>query len=454
MEELEGYRGSSLKAILEAGASIGDRVRIVSGNLIYEGILMPRAGVCDDKHIVIKLDNGYNIGVKITPNLKIQVLEKASKRKIGRIEAEMQISYKERLPTVSIISTGGTIASRVDYKTGAVYPALTAEDLYSAVPELGEIANIHAEVLFSIFSENMTCEHWAKIAETAAKRIEEGFNGVVIAHGTDTMGYTAAALSFALQKLPVPVILVGSQRSSDRPSSDAAINLTCAVITAGKAPFAEVAIVMHGSSSDDFCLAHRGTKVRKCHTSRRDAFQSINAKPLAIIKPTGEISILTKNYNPRRKDNYVEVKAKFDPKVALVKTYPGMTGEIIDTLIDKGYHGIVIEGTGLGHTPYSIFPSIKRAIEEGIAVVMTSQCLWGRINMNVYRTGVELLNMGVIPGEDMLPETALVKLMWTLAQTREPSEVRRIMLTNIAGEISPRTAHSYFLANPYEKVGG
>ncbi|RLE51181.1 MAG: Glu-tRNA(Gln) amidotransferase GatDE subunit D [Candidatus Methanomethylicota archaeon] len=451
MKELEGYKGISLKVLLDAGVKIGDRIKITSRGHVFEGILMPRAGVCDDRHVVIKLDNGYNIGIRVNENTKIEVLE--------RKEVELAFKREEALfekkviePRVSIISTGGTIASRVDYKTGAVYPALTAEDLYSVVPELNNIANIKAEVLFSIFSENMTPKHWIEIAKKVAKYIEEGFDGVVIAHGTDTMGYTAAALSFALQKLPIPVVLVGSQRSSDRPSSDAAINLICAVNTAGKAPFAEVVIVMHGSSSDTFCLAHRGTKVRKCHTSRRDAFQSINASPLAMIKPSGEIIMLTRDYRKRKNDHYVELKASFDPKVALVKIFPGMTSDLIDVLVDKEYHGIVIEGTGLGHTPYSIFPAIERAIQEGIAVVMTSQCLWGRINMNVYRTGVELLNMGVIPGEDMLPETALVKLMWVLAQTRDLKEVRKLMLTNIAGEINPRSVHSHFIANPYENL--
>ncbi len=450
MKVLEGYRGVSLKVLMSAGAKIGDRIRVKSKGIIYEGLLMPRAGVCDDKHIVIKLDNGYNIGVRVREDTIIEVLER------GEVELKFKVETKPteksiEKPRVSIISTGGTIASRVDYKTGAVYPALTAEDLYSVVPELGNIAYIKAEVLFSIFSENMTCEHWTKIAQRIAEHIQEGVDGVVVAHGTDTMGYTAAALSFALQKLPVPVVLVGSQRSSDRPSSDAAMNLICAVNTAGKAPFAEVVIVMHGSSSDTFCLAHRGTKVRKCHTSRRDAFQTINDKPLAIITPSGEIKMLTQNYKPRRSDRELELKANFDPKVALVKVYPGMTRDLIDILVDKGYHGIVLEGTGLGHTPYSIFPAIERAIQEGIAVVMTSQCLWGRINMNVYRTGVELLNMGVIPGEDMLPETAYVKLMWVLAQTRDLKEVKRLMLTNIAGEINPRSVHAHFLANPYEK---
>jgi len=444
LKKLEGYRGISLEKLLEANVTIGDRIKIIGENFTYEGILMPRAGVCDDKHIVIKLNNGYNIGVKVTPNIKIEVLKRIGKREIQRREV---IKKQRNLPKVSIISTGGTIASRVDYKTGAVYPALTAEDLYYAVPELEEIAEIDAEILFSIFSENMTPKHWEKIAEKTSKKIEEGFRGIVIAHGTDTMGYTAAALSFALQKTPIPIVLVGSQRSSDRPSSDAAINLICAVTAARKAPFAEVVIVMHGSSSDEYCLAHRGTKVRKCHTSRRDAFQSINSEPLAKITVKGEIEMLTEKYNKRRSDRKVELKAKFDPKVALIKTYPGMTGEIIEFLTDKGYHGIVIEGTGLGHTPESMFPAIKRAIEEEIAIVMTSQCLWGRINMNVYRTGVELLNMGVIPGEDMLPETAYVKLMWTLAQTRNLEEVKRIMLTNIAGEINPRSSHKYFISN-------
>ncbi|MCS7384638.1 MAG: asparaginase domain-containing protein, partial [archaeon GB-1867-097] len=200
-----------------------------------------------------------------------------------------------------------------------------------------------------------------------------------------------------------------------------------------------------GSSSDEYCLVHRGTKVRKCHTSRRDAFQSINAKPLAIVKPNGKIEMLMEKYSPRREDKEYELKAKFDSKVALLKMYPGIREDLIETLIDRGYHGIVIEGTGLGHAPSRLLKTIRRAIEEEIPIVMTSQCIWGRINMNVYRTGVELLNAGVIPGEDMLPETATVKLMWILAQTRDLKEVRELMLTNIAGEINPRTTHGTYL---------
>jgi len=440
--ESYGYRGELVALLKKANVSVYDRIEVkTSDGFVFQGILMPKPELSAPYIIVLKLDNGYNIGVAIDSSTEIHLIEKGKLSQPTPPKASLKI--REDLPIVSILGTGGTIASRVDYKTGAVYPAFTVEDLYSLVPELSEISRLRMELLFNIFSEDMTPAYWKVIAEKVAKHIEEGVDGVVIAHGTDTMGYTAAALSFALRNLPVPVVLVGAQRSSDRPSSDAALNLIGAVSVAAKAPFAEVVVVMHGETSDSFCLAHRGTKVRKCHTSRRDAFRSINAKPLAkIIGDT--IKMLTNDYLPRDKKRELKVMSDFDEKVALVKTFPGMTPDLIDTLIDKGYHGIVIEGTGLGHAPRSILSSIKRAIDEGIAVVMTSQCIWGRINMNVYRRGVELLKMGVIPGEDMLPETALVKLMWVLAQTRDLKEVRRLMLTNIAGELNPRTIHSHY----------
>ena len=184
-----------------------------------------------------------------------------------------------------MLGTGGTIASKVEYETGAVKPAMTTEDLIEAVPEIAFVADIEARVLFNIFSENMTPELWERIVDAVAKAFEEGFEGVVVAHGTDTMAYTAAALSFAFRGLPAPIAFVGAQRSSDRPSSDAAFNLHAAVLTAAEAPFAEVVVVMHGEPGDTYALAHRGTKVRKMHTSRRDAFQSINARPLAKIYP-------------------------------------------------------------------------------------------------------------------------------------------------------------------------
>ncbi|MCX8169374.1 MAG: Glu-tRNA(Gln) amidotransferase subunit GatD [Candidatus Methanomethylicia archaeon] len=438
MEGLSNYSDFIIKKLLNVNIKIGDEIRIIDGLNVYEGILMPRPILGDNNSIVLKLRNGYNIGVRIHENIIIEKIDEYG------ISMKTEV-YKEARgigkPRVYIIGTGGTIASRVDYLTGAVYPALTPEELYELIPELGEIAFLEMESLFNIFSEDMTPDKWKKIAEKTYEKIMEGWDGIIIPHGTDTMGYTAAALSFAIRNPPIPIVLTGAQRSSDRPSSDANLNMICSAIVASKAPFAEVTVVMHSTSNDDTCTAHKGTKVRKCHTSRRDTFKTINAKPLATVKPNGEIIMHTKEYRSRGFHDNVILEAEFDPKVVLLKVYPGISEEIMHSIIDLGYHGIVLEGTGLGHVPQTIIEVIKRAIEEEIPVVMTSQCLWGRVNMNVYRRGVELLKIGVIPGEDMLPETALVKLMWTLAKTRNMNEIREIMMNNIAGEINLKSAY-------------
>ncbi|MEM0320322.1 MAG: Glu-tRNA(Gln) amidotransferase subunit GatD, partial [Candidatus Nezhaarchaeales archaeon] len=250
------------------------------------------------------------------------------------------------------------------------------------------------------------------------------------------------ALSFALQQLPVPIALVGAQRSSDRPSSDAALNMLGATIIAARAPFAEVVVVMHENISDENLIAIRGTRARKCHTSRRDAFKPINDTPVARVVNGRDVVILAEDLRPRSEDRKnLKVHANFDKRVALIKVYPGIPPEAIEWTLNAGYRGLVIEGTGLGHAPSYVLSSIKKLIDHGMIVVMTSQCLWGRVNMNVYRTGVELLRMGVIPCEDMLPETALVKLMWCLANSKDEQEVKKLMLTNIAGEMKSRTEY-------------
>lgn len=437
-EKLPGYRGLALKTLLDIGAEIGDLIRIIKEDAVLEGILIPRSEYCDDRHVVIKIKSGYNIGVEITPTTRIE-----------RVGAEAKPAFisppppeqKSNLPAVTILATGGTIASRVDYRTGAVRPVISASDLYSIVPELSDIAVIETEILFNVFSEDLTPKHWSAMAEAVAKHIARGVQGVVITHGTDMMGYSAAALSFALQNLPVPVVFVGAQRSEDRPSSDAAMNLIGAVLAASKAPFAEVVVAMHETPSDDAIVLHRGTKVRKCHTSRRDAFKTINAKPLARVLDNN-IQMLINNYRPRDPSRNLILKPNFDERAALIKFYPSMNPKIIDWHVSEGYKGIVLEGSGLGHIRRECFPAIKRAIENGVVVAMTSQCIWGRVNMNVYSNGRDLLAMGVIPLGDMLAETALVKMMWSLAQTKDPEEVRRLLLTNIANEFSERTVES------------
>jgi len=434
-KEFAGYKGRALQVLKKAEAEIGDIIRITRDKEAYEGVLIPRSEYGDDKHIVIKLQSGYNTGIKITSTTNIKKIGTGTKPTFTPPPLPTQ---KPHLPKVAIISTGGTIASRVDYRTGAVRPALSASDLYSVVPELSQIATIDAEILFSLFSENITTKHWTETATTVAKHIKNGAAGVVIAHGTDTLAYTSAALSFALQELSVPVILVGSQRSADRPSSDAATNLIGAVKAASTAPFAEVVIAMHETISDKTIVFHRGTKARKCHTSRRDTFRSINTTPIAKIEDE-KITMLAEHYQKRHPSRQLVLKPNFDEKVALVKFHPGLNPETIESYIEKGYRGIILEGTGLGHVGNYCFPAIRKAIETGMVVAMTSQCIWGRIDMNVYDQGRDLLAMGVTPLEDMLSETALVKLMWVFGQTKDTEEAKRILTQNTANEFSPRT---------------
>jgi glutamyl-tRNA(Gln) amidotransferase subunit D len=436
-EKLAGYKGTALKALKDAEAQIGDVVRVSNIGEEYEGTLIPRSELGDDKHIVIKLKNGYNIGIKVTRETRVKRTGESAKPMFSAPPLPEQSSS---LPRVVILSTGGTIASRVDYRTGGVRPALTANDLYSVVPELSTLAAIEAEIFSSVFSENITPRDWTQMAKKAAEHIRTGVAGVVIAHGTDTMGYTAAALSFALQDLPVPVVIVGAQRSADRPSSDAATNLIGAVTAAANAPFAEVVVAMHGTPSDKAIVYHQGVKVRKCHTSRRDAFKSINASPLAKLEG-GRIAMLVSRYRERDSTRRLVLKPAFEEKVGLLKFHPGFDPELIDWYVDSGFRGIVLEGTGLGHVGSGCIPAIRRAVREGVKVGMASQCLWGRVNMNVYETGRDLLDAGVLPLGDMLPETALVKMMWALGQPADAERVERLLGENVVGELSARSLY-------------
>ena len=415
----------------------GDRIRIKkksdSGVVVYEGVAMPTAS----RNVVIKLNSGYNIGIR-QENVEIEVIERGGRLKTekelkeGAVEGKetRKREVKDGLPALSILSTGGTIASKVDYRTGAVSPQFSTEDILEAIPELGQIANIKGKVIYSILSENMRAEYWRKLAAEVYNEIKNGAEGIIVTHGTDTMGYTAAALSFMVQT-PVPVVLVGSQRSSDRPSSDAAMNTICAAKVACS-DLAEVVVVMHGSTSDNFCLIHRGTKVRKMHTSARDAFQSINDTPIGkVIYDATDINKIRFEFfsaYTKRGENELELSDKLEDKCCLIKFYPGADPAILDFFIaQQGYKGIVLEGTGLGHVSAEWIPGVARAIKQGIPVVMTSQCLYGTICDRVYDTGRDLLRAGIIEGEDMLPETALVKLMWVLGQTSDMEEVRRLM---------------------------
>ncbi|MCL4404650.1 Glu-tRNA(Gln) amidotransferase subunit GatD, partial [Candidatus Marsarchaeota archaeon] len=350
-----------------------------------------------------------------------------------------------------LIYTGGTIGSKLDYKTGGVYMLLKPEELLYEVPELAGIADIEVEPLFSISSEDMSYHEWQKIAERVAEARKEGFRGVVVTIGTDTMHYASAALSFMLNGIGMPVVLTGAQRSSDRGSSDAFMNLYCSVVLAAKSDIAEVGICMHKNSSDDECGFILGTRARKMHTSRRDAFRPINSEYIATVSYKGEIKYGKSNYRKLNGEKQAALKTGFDKKVALIKAYPNSDPEIISHYAEKGYKGIIIEGTGLGHTPvstehegYSWLPEIKKAVEKGVIVGMTSQCLYGRVNPNVYRNLRLLSGSGVVYCEDMLPETAYVKLGWLLGNFKS-ADAKRMLSKNVAGELKDRSLYEEFL---------
>lgn len=434
------YKGLSAEFLDSSGLSIGDLIKIEKNGTSYFGILLDRAEDPDEKHIVIKLNSGYNVGIDVN-GAKAELVESGDKPKMEL--PPLNIDKDAEKPEISIVSTGGTVASVIDYKTGAVHPAFTADDLIRANPELLEHANINGKAIFNILSENMKPEYWVKTARSVADEINNGADGVVIAHGTDTMHYTSAALSFML-KTPVPVVVTGAQRSSDRPSSDAFMNLISAVVAA-KSDIAEVSLCMHAEEDDSYSYLHRGTKVRKMHTTRRDTFRSINALPLAKIKKS-QLKLVDKDavYNKRSEDPLI-IQDEIEEKVGFIKSYPGIQPDIIDYYIDKGYKGIVLEGTGLGHCPEGLIPPLERAADESVPVLMTSQCLYGLVNMNVYSTGRRILSAGVISGLDMLPETAFVKLVWALGQTDNVKEVEKIIHTNVAGELGEKSSEKFFL---------
>jgi glutamyl-tRNA(Gln) amidotransferase subunit D len=436
-DSLQGYRGRLKMALGAIGAGIGDQIKVESGGTAYEGSLMPRLESDDEHHVVLKLRNGYNLGIKFDASTRIERLGEAEK---PEFRPPPLPPMNEGLPRVSIVSTGGTIASRVDYTTGGVHAAISSRDLLSIVPELSDFAAVDADILYSVFSEDIDSRHWTGMARMVAEKVDEGVKGVVITHGTDTLGYSAAALSFALRNLPIPVIFVGSQRSSDRPSSDAATNLVGAVTAAATAPFAEVVLGMHETTSDTSIVFHRGTKVRKCHTSARYAFQSVNAGPLARVIE-GRLEMMEDGYR-RRNDGPLKVLDGFEEKTALVKFHPGFQPKLVDWFVDDGYRGLILEGTGLGHVSTGLFDVIERAVEAGLYLGMTSQCIWGRVDMDVYTTGRELQRLGVEPLGDMLPETAYVKLMWALANSEDLEAAKALMRENIAGEYSDRTLYT------------
>jgi len=408
----------------------GDRVRVERGDVENEGVLMPSTTV---DHLVVKLPGGYNVGVD-REDAAVEVLERDvyDVESAGAGEGESStVEFDDDLPTVSLISTGGTIASTVDYRTGAVTAQFDAEDVLRAVPDLAGRANYRGRVVANMLSENMTPGVWQDLAEAVAEEIEAGADGVVVMHGTDTMQYTASALAFMLDT-PAPVVFTGSQRSADRPSSDNVMNAVCAV-EAAKSDRAEVLVCMHESSSDDACALHRATRVRKNHTSRRDAFETVGAEPVGRVDYETE-TVSFRRDGTERGGSDLDLAPDLETSVELVKFTPGMNPAALDHLDDAA--GVVIEGTGLGHVATDWIDRIEELVDDGTVVAMTSQCLEGRVCDRVYDTGRDLLDAGVVEAGDTLPETATAKLMWTLANRSDPGAAMR---ESLAGELQSRS---------------
>lgn len=393
---------------------------------------MEKAGIFiteRDGMAVVKLGSGYNIGVpKESCSLHERPAPVAAK--------QPEVAQNKSLPTLAIVSTGGTIASRIDYRTGSVTSQFNANDILTAIPELVEIANYRTVPLATILSENMTPAIWQELARAVYAEIKSGAKGIIVTHGTDTMGYSAAALSFMLDS-PVPIVFVGSQRSADRPSSDNAMNAVCAA-AAATSDLGEVAVVMHATTNDDTCAIHRGTRVRKMHTSRRDAFRSLGISPIGSIEfPSRKVTLSPDAV--RRGTRTLALHDNLDPHCAPVQFYPGMAPELLK--VYEGYHGLVIAGTGLGHTSTTLIPQLKRLADSGTLIVMTSQCMHGRVCDRVYDTGRDLLAAGVIEGGDMLPEVALVKLMWVLGNEKDKKKAAALMQDDLKGECNRRSPH-------------
>ena len=431
-DKLKGYKGKSIDLLKKYTIEIWDIIQITTNKTQLEGILMPRSEYSAPDFIEIKLENNYNVGINVS---EIQNIKKIGKREAKYKLPEKEFPHNKDLPKLQLLGTGGTVASRLDYTTGAVIPSFTPSELFSSVPELAEICNLDCEIVFEILSENMKFEYWQKLAEKVKQAVDSGFDGVIIGHGTDTMTFTSAALSFMLKDLSIPVVLTGSQRSSDRPSSDAALNLINAA-TVATSDIAEVVVTMLGSPSHDYGLIHRGTIVRKMHSSVRDTFRTIDDIPLGMVRDR-KIKTFKNNYRKRSRSE-TTINTNFEKKVALIYSYPGLENEQIEFYIDKGYKGIVFAGTGLGHVSTYVYNAIERAIQEEITILMTTQTLHGFVGMNVYSTGRELQHLGVIPGRNLLPEVGYIKLGWVLGQTKDLKEIKELLLTNVAGEFIDR----------------
>ncbi|MBZ3935042.1 Glu-tRNA(Gln) amidotransferase subunit GatD [Methanimicrococcus blatticola] len=416
----------------------GDFVKVEKDGAFFEGHVIPgEAG-----YITLKMvGGGYVAGfleseVQVTLLPPVAAPPEVPKQVVRNTAKGAGIKITPSGKKITIITTGGTIASYVNTETGTVQPTFTGEDLLLEVPELEGFADFKIRDVFSLLSENMKPENWKELAQVIHDEIKAGADGIIVTHGTDTMTYSAAAAAYMIET-PVPIIFTGSQRSPDRPSSDNHMNLMCAA-RAAAGDIAEVLIVMHGSTSDDFCSLHRAVKARKMHTSRRDTFKSVNMFPIANMDYfTGELTFLSEfvDYS-KRGENILKITPALEEKCAIVKFVPGADPSILNYYIDSGYKGIVLEGVGLGHVSDDWVPALQKAADKKIPVVVTSQCINGSTALGTYETGLAMRKAGVVEAVDQLTESVFVKLMWLLGQGLDYEKVKELISTEMKGDMS------------------
>lgn len=325
---------------------------------------------------------------------------------------------------ILMLSTGGTLAS--SHSDSGLAPGLHGNDILSRIAGLTDGFRIDEEELFLLDSSNIQPEEWSLIAKRVYDRRKE-YDGIVIIHGTDTLAYTAGALSFALQQIEIPVVLTGSQVSIENPIADATENCRTALhMAASGCPGVYVAFnrkVMFGT---------RASKVR---TRSFDAFESINYPYAARINSSG--LLLNPAITKRHKETCI-LQNRFCTDVFLLKLFPGISPDIFSRLADMGIRGVYVEAFGIGGLPFlkrNLTLTIRQVVETGMIIAVGSQCLYEGSDFTIYEAGRQVLDCGVIETGNMTSEAAMTKLMWALGQCEDPARVREIMNTNLLGEM-------------------
>lgn len=324
---------------------------------------------------------------------------------------------------IALLYVGGSIGMKVNKKTGRIEPITSLQEIHRFLPELQADVSLEFFSVTNVGSSDITPDHWVEIA-TKIKQVYNKFDGFVVVHGTHTMSYTASALSFALQGLSKPVVLTGALLPINDITGDGRMNLTFA-IRAAQLDIAEVCVVLGPQ-------VLRGTRAKNVERSYLQTFQSPKIAPLADFSTTVS---LHKDRTVRRK-RALQCVPQFDPNIVQITMHPGVNNAYLDALLDAKPHGIILRAYGPGMLPDTLTPWLQKVTVANIPIVITSQLFRGRIDLHCYRKQLNLQELGVISGKDMLLECATVKLMWGLTQKKTMHQLRDFMEKSIVGELT------------------